>query len=75
MTIATTYTGNYVEDHAGTNALSDAALVHGFGIALWVFAAAAAVGAVVTALVIESKPTLSDQADQPEGTEVFVPAA
>jgi sugar phosphate permease len=75
MTIATTSTGNYVQDHAGTNAFNDAALVHGFGIALWVFAAVAAVAAVVTALVIESKPPLPEQTDQPDTTEAFVPAA
>jgi EmrB/QacA subfamily drug resistance transporter len=55
-TIATTFTTRYVDAHAGTNAFSGAALTHGFQIAFYVLAALAGLGAVLAALIIESKP-------------------
>ncbi len=55
-TIATTFTTRYVDSHAGTNAFSGAALTHGFQMAFYVLAALAALGAVLAALLIESKP-------------------
>jgi EmrB/QacA subfamily drug resistance transporter len=55
-TIATTFTTRYVDAHAGTNAFSGAALTHGFQIAFYVLAALAGLGAVLAALMIESKP-------------------
>jgi EmrB/QacA subfamily drug resistance transporter len=55
-TIATTFTTRYVDAHAGTTAFSGAALTHGFQIAFYVLAALAALGAVLAALMIESKP-------------------
>jgi EmrB/QacA subfamily drug resistance transporter len=58
-TIATTYTGHYVSDHAGASDLGAAALTHGFEIAFYVLAAVAAVGAVLSALIIESNPAVS----------------
>src|SRR5580765_1804024 len=53
-TIATTFTNHYVSSHEGATAFSAPALVHGFQIAFYVLAAAAALGAVVAALLIES---------------------
>ncbi|HEX6763025.1 MAG TPA: DHA2 family efflux MFS transporter permease subunit [Gaiellaceae bacterium] len=55
-TIATTYTTHFVHDHAGSSAFGGAALTHGFGIAFYVLAGLAAVGAVVSAVMLESKP-------------------
>jgi EmrB/QacA subfamily drug resistance transporter len=55
-TIATTFTTRYVDAHAGTNAFSGAALTHGFQIAFYVLAALAGLGAVLAALMLESKP-------------------
>jgi EmrB/QacA subfamily drug resistance transporter len=59
-TVATTYTAHYVNSHAGTTAFSGAALTHGFGIAFIVLAALAAAGAVVSAIMLESKPGQSE---------------
>jgi MFS family permease len=55
-TIATTFTSHYVDAHVGTSAFSGAALTHGFGIAFYVLAAVAALGAVLAALMLESRP-------------------
>ena len=48
--------GRYVDAHPGTNAFSGAALTHGFQIAFYVLAALAGLGAVLAALMLESKP-------------------
>ena len=55
-TVATTFTTRYVDAHAGTDAFSAAALTHGFQIAFYVLAALAALGAVLAALMLESRP-------------------
>ncbi|MEO9174782.1 MAG: DHA2 family efflux MFS transporter permease subunit [Gaiellales bacterium] len=55
-TIATTYTAHYVSSHAGATAFSGAALTHGFSIAFYALAAVAAVGAALSAVIIESNP-------------------
>jgi EmrB/QacA subfamily drug resistance transporter len=55
-TIATTFTTRYVDSHAATDAFSGAALTHGFQIAFYVLAALAGLGAVLAALMLESKP-------------------
>jgi MFS family permease len=55
-TIATTFTTHYVDAHAGASPLGGAALTHGFGIAFYVLAALAALGAVLAAVLIESNP-------------------
>jgi EmrB/QacA subfamily drug resistance transporter len=55
-TVATTFTTRYVDAHPGTNAFSGAALTHGFQIAFYVLAALAGVGAVLAAVMLESKP-------------------
>ncbi|HKP19713.1 MAG TPA: MFS transporter [Gaiellaceae bacterium] len=54
-TIATTFTAHYVDSHAGTTAFSGPALTHGFEVAFYVLAAVAAVGAVVSAFMLEPK--------------------
>jgi EmrB/QacA subfamily drug resistance transporter len=55
-TIATTFTSRYVDDHVGVAASSGTALTHGFQVAFYVLAALAGVGALVSALLLESKP-------------------
>jgi EmrB/QacA subfamily drug resistance transporter len=55
-TIATTFTSRYVDAHAGTNAFDGAALTHGFQVAFYVLAAMAGIGALIAALLLESKP-------------------
>ena len=59
-TVATTFTAHYVDGHAGSNAFSGPALTHGFQIAFYVLAALAAVGAVLSAVMIESTPAEPD---------------
>jgi EmrB/QacA subfamily drug resistance transporter len=56
-TIATTWTSRYVDSHAGLTASSGAALTHGFQIAFYVLAALAAAGAILSAVMLESRPT------------------
>src|SRR5262249_2208600 len=55
-TVATTFTAHYVDDHVGVNAFSGAALTHGFQMAFYVLAALAGLGAVLSAVLLESKP-------------------
>jgi EmrB/QacA subfamily drug resistance transporter len=68
VTIATTFTNHYVDGHAGTTAFTGAALTHGFGIAFYVLAGLAALGAVVAAVLLESKPPVAETevVEQPE---------
>jgi EmrB/QacA subfamily drug resistance transporter len=63
-TIATTFTNHYVDSHAGISPLSGAALTHGFGIAFYVLAGTAALGALLAALMIESRPAPAEPAPQ-----------
>jgi EmrB/QacA subfamily drug resistance transporter len=72
-TIATTFTSHYVNAHAGTTAFSAAALTHGFQIAFYVLAAVAGVGAVLAALMLESKPAEAEV--EPAGDSVELEAA
>ena len=55
-TVATTFTGRFLEAHPGTSPVAGAALTHGFQVAFYVLAALAALGAVLAAALIESKP-------------------
>ena len=71
-TVAITFTDRYVDSHAGTSALSGAALTHGFQIAFYVLAAAAAVGAVLAALLIESQPSEAERESQVDELQVAV---
>jgi EmrB/QacA subfamily drug resistance transporter len=66
-TIATTFTSRYVEAHAGTNPLSGPALTHGFQIAFYVLAALAGLGALVAALMLESRPAQPELEATAEG--------
>jgi EmrB/QacA subfamily drug resistance transporter len=54
--IATSFTDRYVHAHAGSNAFSGAALTHGFQIAFYVLAGLAAAGALISAVMLESRP-------------------
>ena len=45
-----------MDTHAGTDAFSAAALTHGFQIAFYALAALAGIGALLAALMLESKP-------------------
>jgi len=63
-TIATTFTAHYVSSHVGSSVFSGAALTHGFQIAFYVLAATAAVGAMLAALMIESRPAQAEPAPQ-----------
>ena len=55
-TIATTYTTHFVVAHPGTSPLAGSALTHGFQIAFYVLAAVALLGAILAAVMVESKP-------------------
>ena len=55
-TIATAATESYVADHPGTRPLSGAALTHGYEVAFYVFPAVTAFAAILSALMLESKP-------------------
>jgi EmrB/QacA subfamily drug resistance transporter len=59
-TIATTFTSHYVDSHVGVSASSGSALTHGFGIAFYVLATLAALGAVVAAVFVESQPAAAE---------------
>jgi MFS family permease len=60
LTIATTATNHYVSSHAGLNQFSAAALTHGFDVAFWVLAGTAAVGLVLSAVIIEPQPSATE---------------
>ena len=55
-TVATTFTERFLESHPGASPIGGAALTHGFQIAFYVLAALAVLGAVLAAVIIESKP-------------------
>ena len=71
-TIATTVTANYVDVHPGASPLGGAALTHGFEIAFYVLAAIAVVGALVAAVLVESRP--AEPQEEPVVREELVPA-
>jgi MFS family permease len=54
-TIATTFSTHYVHAHPGLSALSGAALTHGFQVTFYALAAIAAAGAVLAAVLTESR--------------------
>jgi EmrB/QacA subfamily drug resistance transporter len=60
ITIATTFTTHYVNAHAGANAFGGNALTHGFSVAFYVLAALAALGALLAALMLESRPAQAE---------------
>jgi EmrB/QacA subfamily drug resistance transporter len=59
-TIATTFTTHYVDAHVGATVFSGAALTHGFAIAFYVLAALAALGALLSAVMLESRPAQAE---------------
>ena len=59
-TIATTLTANSLDVHPGTNALSGGALTHGFQAAFYVLAGIAVLGAVVAAVLTESRARIAE---------------
>jgi hypothetical protein len=65
-TVATAFTASYVDGHAGSVAMSGPALTHGFQAAFYVLAGLAALGAIVAALVLESKPAQPQVALAPQ---------
>ena len=71
-TIATTFTNHYVNSHVGTTSFSGAALTHGFQIAFYALAAAAAAGAVIAALLIESQPAPTEREPEVDEPQVAV---
>ena len=52
-TIATTYTGQFADSHAGVTPTSGSALTHGFDVTFYVLTGLAIVGALVAAIFIE----------------------
>jgi EmrB/QacA subfamily drug resistance transporter len=67
-TIATTFSGHWVNAHPGASALSGGALTHGFQITFYVLAGIAAVGAVLAAVLTESRAVTvaaAERIDQP----------
>jgi EmrB/QacA subfamily drug resistance transporter len=74
-TIAATYTSRYLGAHPGASATGGAALTHGFEIAFYALAAIAVAGAVLSALLVESKPDLGGEAEAVPEEEVALEAA
>jgi EmrB/QacA subfamily drug resistance transporter len=74
-TIATTFTTRYVDSHSGVSELSGAALTHGFQIAFYALAAIAAAGAVVAAVMTESRAVTVTTAGPVEEPELALEAA
>ena len=68
-TLATTFTTHYVNGHAGVSAFSGPALTHGFEVAFYALAAIALAGAVLSALLLESRPAAPEaERSADEGT-------
>jgi MFS family permease len=63
-TLATTYTNHYVDSHEGVNALSAAALTHGFNVTFYALAALAVAGALVAGIFIEPQRQTEPSVDE-----------
>jgi EmrB/QacA subfamily drug resistance transporter len=74
-TIATTFTTHYVNGHSGVSAFSGPALTHGFEIAFYVLAAVAAAGALLSVLMLESKPAEPEAERIPDESSPALEAA
>jgi EmrB/QacA subfamily drug resistance transporter len=74
-TIATTFAGHYVHSHPGSTALSGGALTHGFQVAFYVLAGIAAVGAVLAAVLTESRSVTVAATVEPVEAELVLEAA
>ncbi len=70
-TISATYTSRYLDAHPGVSPASGAALTHGFEIAFYVLAAVVVLAALITAVVVESKPELAHE-EAPSVDDVVV---
>jgi EmrB/QacA subfamily drug resistance transporter len=60
-TIATTFTAHYVDAHPGSTPLSGGALTHGFEITYYVLAGLVVLAAILSAVLIESKPRSAEE--------------
>jgi len=60
-TIATTFTAHYVNAHPGSTPLSGGALTHGFEITYYVLAGLVMLAAILSAALIESKPSSAEE--------------
>jgi EmrB/QacA subfamily drug resistance transporter len=69
-TIATTYTTRYVDVHAGSTAFSGSALTHGFQIAFYALAGLAALGTLLSAIVIDSPSKVPEVSVVDEAVEL-----
>jgi EmrB/QacA subfamily drug resistance transporter len=69
-TVATSFTRRYVDHHAGSNAFSGPALTHGFQIAFYVLAGLAAAGALISVLMLESRPAQPEPQPTSEAFEL-----
>ncbi len=73
-TVATTFTSRFLTAHPGTPPLGGDALTHGFQVAFYVLAALALLGALLAALMIESKPQVPQPELVNEGRLIMEPA-
>jgi EmrB/QacA subfamily drug resistance transporter len=73
-TVATTFTNHYVQSHVGST-VTGAALTHGYQIAFFVLAGIAAAGAVLSAMLIESRPVAPETVEVGDLTPAFEEAA
>src|SRR5262249_52948092 len=71
-TLATTFPTHSLDAHASASPLGGAGLTHGFSIAFYALAAIAAVGAVLSAVLIESNPAVPEveTVDEPVAVEL-----
>jgi EmrB/QacA subfamily drug resistance transporter len=70
-TVATTFTNQYVDVHAGSTATSGAALTHGFASSFYVLTGLALVGALIAATLIRPRPRRTEL--EPTHDESFTP--
>ena len=74
-TVATTFTNQYVDAHAGSTSSSTAALTHGFTSSFYVLAAFALAGAVIAAALMRPAPRPSVESSQDESLNPLEEAA
>ncbi len=75
-TIATTFSAHYVHAHPGVSALDAGALTHGFQVTFYVLAAIAAAGAVLAAVLTESRAvTIAAKPEEEPEAELALEAA
>jgi EmrB/QacA subfamily drug resistance transporter len=69
-TIAATATANWLTTHPGAAPAGGAALTHGFATAFYVLAAIAVAGAVISAMLVESRPATQPATAAPAEAEL-----